>query len=68
MMMARKYRELDDDGKNKISEALSGRTFSVGHADNISRALKGRTLSEEHKRNISLGMLEYWRSVPHRFS
>lgn len=44
---------LTEEHKEKMSEALSGRTLSEEHKKNISESLKGRTHSEDVKRRLS---------------
>lgn len=38
--MKRKYRELNDDTKAKISQSLKGRSKSMSHIENIRKGLK----------------------------
>lgn len=41
MEYKRKYRQMDDVTKQKISQSLKGRSKSLTHKENISNGLKG---------------------------
>ena len=51
MEYKRKYREMDDATKQKISQSLKGRSKSYSHVENIKQGLKNywKTIPNKHK-------------------
>ena len=57
-MNKRVYRELDDETKRKISQAMKGRHKNYAHRQKIK--------NYAHRQKISRSMRDYWRGVPSR--
>ena len=56
----RKYRELDPEIKQKISQAMKGKSKSFTHKEAISNGLKS------YWKNIPNGLKSYWKNIPHK--